>query len=182
MKLKLQIPFIYRFLLVQLVFLICSSSISGQQLYIGADGLFYLPNNVNFTTSNTIVEVDDNSDFIVEAGSNWGSSLEYVNGKVRALGSGTSILPVGDNGVYAPVSMEHTTDVTARYFNSSPSSGTNGSNVDAVSNVEYWKLSGTGIVGQDLLVGNTRGSAEAARAGDGTRDRGDDCTDVGRGG
>ncbi|MCA0932566.1 T9SS type A sorting domain-containing protein [Lutimonas saemankumensis] len=146
MKLKLRFPFIYRFLLVQLTMLICVPSIEAQQLYVGSEGLFYLPNNVIFTTSNTIVEVDDNGNFIVGAGSNWGSSLQYVNGKVKALGSGTSVLPVGDNGVYAPVSMEHTTDVTARYFNSAPTSGTNGTDVDAVSDVEYWKLSGTAVV------------------------------------
>ncbi|UCE92809.1 MAG: T9SS type A sorting domain-containing protein [Flavobacteriaceae bacterium] len=146
MKLKLQIPIIYRNLLFLLLFLNCVPSVAAQQLYVGADGLFYLPKDASFTTSNTVVEADDNGSFIVEAGASWGSSTEYVNGKVTALGTGTSILPVGDNGVYAPVSMDHTTDVTANYFNSSPSSGTNGNNVDAVSDVEYWKLTGTAVV------------------------------------
>lgn len=146
MKLKLQIPFIYRYLLFPLLFLIFVTPIEAQELYVGSDGLFYLPKAVSFTTSNTVVEVDDNGDFIVEAGSDWGSSSEYVNGKVTALGTGTTILPVGENAVYAPATMDHTTDVTARYFSNAPSSGTNGTNVDAVSDVEYWQLTGTAIV------------------------------------
>lgn len=146
MKLKLQNPFIFRYLLLSLLFLFCIPSAMSQQLYVGADGLFYLAAEASFTTSNSVVEVNDDGDFVVEAGSDWGSPSEYVNGKVTALGAGTSILPVGDNGVYAPVSMDHTTDVTARYFNSSPTSGTNGTDVDAVSEVEFWKLTGTAIV------------------------------------
>ena len=108
MKLKLQNPFIFRYLLLSLLFLFCIPSAMSQQLYVGADGLFYLAAEVSFTTSNSVVEVNDDGDFVVEAGSDWGSPSEYVNGKVTALGAGTSILPVGDNGVYAPVSLDHT--------------------------------------------------------------------------
>ncbi|MCP4883743.1 MAG: T9SS type A sorting domain-containing protein, partial [Flavobacteriales bacterium] len=61
-------------------------------------------------------------------------------------GSGNTKLPVGDNGVYAPVNLEHTGDATAKYSNTAPGSGSNGTDVDAVSNVEFWELTGNAVV------------------------------------
>jgi hypothetical protein len=121
-------------------------SIHSQSLYIGDDADFYLGSTAQFTTSASAVEVADSGDFFVEAGNSWGDEQEYVNGSVTALGSGTTKLPVGDNGVYAPVNAEHTGDLTAQYFNATPSTGSNGQGVDAVAGVEYWELSGTGVV------------------------------------
>ena len=101
---------------------------------------------ISFTTNNSFVEVADNGSFSMEAGAVWGSASEYVLGEVTAIGSGTTVLPVGNNGVYAPVTMNHTTDVSASYVNASPTSGSNGVNVEAVSTIEYWKMTGTAIV------------------------------------
>ncbi len=118
----------------------------GQSLFVGNGTEFHLKKDLAFTTSNTIVTLDAGGVFSVEAGSLWGSSTEYVNGQVSALGTGLSTLPVGNNGVYAPVIADHTGNIQAAYFNSSPTSGTLGANVNAVSDVEYWELSGDAVI------------------------------------
>jgi hypothetical protein len=117
-----------------------------QELYIGSGGEFFLKNNTLFTTGNTVVTHDSSGKFMVEAGSDWGSVTEYVNGKVEAIGTGDTKLPTGDNGVYAPVVASHTGNMTATYFNATPTSGSNGADVDAVSNVEYWEMTGNAVV------------------------------------
>jgi len=131
--------------------LLCFALISiengvAQEIYIGSGAEFYLKANTNFTTSNTVITKDPMGKFSVEAGNNWGSVSEYVAGEVTAKGSGDTKIPVGNNGVYAPVVATHSTDVVASYMNSSPSSGANGVNVDAVGIVEYWKLTGNAII------------------------------------
>ena len=122
------------------------SSAEAQSLYIGDDSVFYLGNSTGFTTSDNVVEVADNGDFIVESGNTWGDSQEYVNGRLTASGSGTTKLPVGNNGVYAPVIADHSGDVTAEYFKATPAAGSNGQGVDAVGEVEYWELSGNAVI------------------------------------
>ena len=122
------------------------SCLEAQSLYIGDNSLFYLGNNTGFTTSDNVVLVADNGDFFVESGSTWGDALEYADGRLTALGSGTTKLPVGNNGVYAPVTADHSGDVTAEYFNTTPSAGSNGQGVEAVGEVEYWELSGNAVI------------------------------------
>lgn len=139
-------PLIFRnfsFLLTSLLF--CQYGMS-QSLSVGPNAEFYLPANAVFTTSNTVINVDASGMFSVEAGSNWGSSQEYVNGPVTAYGTGETLLPTGDNGVYAPIIADHTGNVSGTYYNESPMVGTNGVNVDAVGDVEYWKMSGSARV------------------------------------
>ncbi len=119
---------------------------SAQELFVGSGSEFYLQKNTNFTTSSTIVTVNSSGKFIVEADNNWGSATEYVNGEVTVKGSGDTKIPIGNNGVYAPVNASHTGDMLASYVNNSPSSGTNGVGVDAVADVEYWKLTGNAII------------------------------------
>lgn len=122
------------------------SSLQAQSLYIGDNSVFYLGANAVFTTSDNVVEVADNADFFVESGNTWGDQQEYVNGNLTALGSGTTKLPVGNNGVYAPVTADHSGDVTAEYFNATPAAGSTGQGVDAVGEVEYWELSGNAVI------------------------------------
>ena len=143
---KILKPLIFRNLTFLLTCLLLSQTGMSQSLFVGSNAEFYLPANVTFTTSNTVVDIDDAGTFSVEAGSNWGSSQEYVNGSVTAYGTGETLLPTGDNGVYAPVNMEHTGIATAKYVNSPPSLGSNGTNVDAIADVEYWELTGTAVV------------------------------------
>ena len=117
-----------------------------QSLFVGNGTEFHLKKDLSFTTSNTIVTLDPGGVFSVEAGSLWGSSSEYVNGQVTALGSGLTTLPVGNNGVYAPVIADHTGTIQAAYFNSAPTSGSLGANVNAISDVEYWELTGNAVI------------------------------------
>lgn len=138
-------PLIFRNITCLLIGLLFLQYGTAQSLYVGPNAEFYLPANVTFTTNNTIVDVDASGKFSVEAGSNWGSSQEYVNGSVTAYGTGETLLPTGDNGVYAPVKMEHTGAAIANYVNSPPSLGSNGTNVDAIADVEYWELTGTAV-------------------------------------
>ncbi len=146
MKIKLLIFSTFRILVLFLFFIIMIQEVSSQGLYVGSNAELFLSKDAIFTTNNTIVEVDDNGTFSLEAGSDWGSDMEFVNGLVKVYGTGETKLPVGDNGVYAPVMMNHTGDVTAKYSNAAPSNGTNGTDVDAVSDVEFWELSGTAVV------------------------------------
>lgn len=146
MKLKLPILSIFRNFLLVLFFLGVIQEVASQELFIGSNAEFHLAKDAVFTTSNTVVQVDDTGIFSIEANSNWGSDKEFINGLVKVYGTGNTKLPVGNNGVYAPVNMEHTGDATASYSNSAPGNGTNGIDVDAVSNVEFWELSGVAVV------------------------------------
>lgn len=117
-----------------------------QSLYVGSGAEFYVSNNMVFTTSSSVVEVDPAGVFSLESGNTWGSEQEFVAGKVNVYGAGVTKLPTGVNGTYAPVIADHSGNVTARYFNAPPAVGTNGAEVDAVGNVEYWEMSGAAII------------------------------------
>lgn len=146
MKLKIRIPSFFRNSLTFVFFLAVGLEVCSQELFIGSDSEFFLSKDALFTTSNTIVKMDNNATFSIDAGSNWGSATEFVEGLVKAYGTGMTKLPVGDNGVYAPVMMDHEGDATAAYSNSAPTNGTNGTDVDAVAEVEFWNLTGTAVV------------------------------------
>ena len=139
-------PYFFRINVLLFFALLSFQKGESQELYIGSGGQFFLKSNTDFTTSSTLVSVVNNGEFILEAGSDWGSDTEYVEGSVSVTGSGDTKLPTGDNGVYAPVFAEHTGNIAASYVNSAPTSGSNGSNVDAVANVEYWELTGNAVI------------------------------------
>jgi len=145
---KPRLPYLPFFRNTILVIFIAVMSVQGfaQELYIGANAEFHLSNGLVFTTSNSVVQVDNTGIFSVDAGNNWGSDQEYVDGQVKAYNAGVTLFPTGDNGVYAPVKMNHDTDALAKYANEAPSAGSNGTDVDAVGTVEYWELEGTAIV------------------------------------
>ncbi len=138
--------YFFKISILIIVALLSIENSKAQELYLGSGAEFYLKANTNFTTNNTVVTKDPMGNFSVEAGNTWGSVSEYVDGEVTAKGSGDTKIPVGNNGVYAPVIATHSTDIIASYINSSPTSGSNGVDVDAVANVEYWKLSGNAII------------------------------------
>jgi hypothetical protein len=139
-------PYFFRINVLLLFTLLSFQKSESQELYIGSGGQFFLKSNIDFTTSSSLVSVVNNGEFILEAGSDWGSDTEYVDGSVSVIGTGDTKLPTGDNGVYAPVFVEHTGNIAASYVNNTPTSGSNGSNVDAVANVEYWELTGNAVV------------------------------------
>ena len=131
--------------LIILIFLSIQLTLA-QELYVGANTEFYLKKDLDFTTSNSVVSVDALGKFSVEAGSMWGSTTEFVDGDVFGYGSDLTKLPTGNNGIYAPVIATHTGDIFAKYLNAVPNSGTNGANVNAVSDIEYWELTGNAII------------------------------------
>ena len=146
MKSKLLcLPF-FRITIFALIVVLSSANLYSQELYVGPNSEFYLSNTAVFTTSNTVVQVDDNGFFSVGAGTNWGSAQEFVDGKVKVYGTGTTVLATGNNGVYAPVEMEHSADATAKYINAAPADGSNGTDVDAIGTVEHWEMTGTAVV------------------------------------
>ena len=128
------------------IFFLSTHIILAQELYVGANSEFHLKKDLDFTTSNTVVSVDALGKFSVAAGSMWGSTTEYVNGSVFANGSDLTKLPTGNNNIYAPVMANHTGDIFANYLNAVPSSGTNGTDVNAVSDIEYWELTGNAVI------------------------------------
>jgi hypothetical protein len=146
MKRNLKIKLIFRSFAILLVISFTSQIGFSQELFVGPGSEFYLMNNMDFTTSNTVVTVDLLGEFSVEAGNNWGSDQEYVDGKVTAYGSGETKIPIGNDGIYAAVFANHTGNVSGFYSNSNPTGGSNGVNVTDVADVEYWQLTGNAIV------------------------------------
>lgn len=142
----LKIEQVIRSLTILLSILFSSQFGFSQELFVGPGSEFYLMNNMDFTTSNSAVTVDFLGKFSVEAGNDWGSEQEYVDGEVTVYGSGDTTIPIGNNGVYASVFATHTGDITGFYSNSAPTGGSNGVNVADVSEVEYWKLTGSAII------------------------------------
>ena len=155
------------FSIVSLAFLgNLTEDLQAQNVVVADGGSFYLGSGLDFSSGNSIVAVDENGTFSLEAGNTWGSATEYVDGEVEVLGTGLTKIPVGDMGAYAPVTAEHSSAMTAAYLKESPSAGSNGDNVDAVGTVEYWRLSGTAIItlpwnpesGIEDLVNNNGGN------------------------
>lgn len=136
---------LYSYLIVLFVFLNVELTMA-QELFVGSGAEFYLKKDLPFTTNNTVVSVDALGKFSLEAGSNWGSEFEFVNGSVYAYGNGITKLPTGNNSIYAPAIADHTGDIFASYFNAMPNSGTNGTDVIAVSDIEYWELTGNAVI------------------------------------
>ena len=169
MKLFLHSNSVSRLFVFSAFFLGTGFSLFAQDLFVGANGELYLSKDVIFTTNNTVVNVDDNGSFSMEAGSIWGSDQEYVDGTVKVYSNGETTLPVGNNGVYAPVSLKHTGTSTAKYVNSAPSDGSNGADVDAVGSTEFWEMTGSAVVtlpwnensGITDLVNNNGGALSA---------------------
>ena len=146
MKKELIIKQIFRSLTVLLVIFFGSQIGFSQELYVGPGSEFYLMNNTDFTTSNTVVTVDFAGKFSVEAGNDWGSDQEYVDGQVTVYGTGETKIPIGNNGVYASVFAKHEGNINGFYSNSAPTGGSNGVNVADVAGVEYWDLTGNAII------------------------------------
>ena len=136
----------FRNTVIMMTLILSSVELYSQELYVGPNAEFHLSNGLEFTTSNTVVRVDNNGLFSIDAGSAWGSDQEFIDGQVKSYGAGNTLFPTGNKGVYAPVEMEHSSDATAKYMNEAPTAGSNGTDVDAVATVEYWELSGNAIV------------------------------------
>lgn len=169
MTLLLRSTKVFRLFSLSAILLCTGFSMLAQDLYLGANSEFYLSKDAVFTTSNTVVNADENATFSMEAGTSWGSAQEFIDGTVTVYGNGETTLPVGNSGVYAPVKMTHSGNSTARYMNAQPADGSNGTDVDAVGTTEYWELSGTAVItlpwnensGITDLVNNNGGALSA---------------------
>lgn len=146
MKSKLRYLTFFRNTIIVSIIILSGAELYSQELYVGPNSEFFLSDDTAFTTNNTVVQVDDNGLFSIESGSSWGSVQEFVDGQIKAYGTGNTLFPTGNNGVYAPVEMEHSGDALAKYVNEAPAAGSNGTDVDAVGTVEYWELSGNAVV------------------------------------
>lgn len=146
MRQFLQYFFFFKNISFILMFFVSWQTIMAQGVYLGSDAEFYLSKDMQFTTSNTVVNMDPSATFSMEAGTSWGSDLEYVDGKITVYGNGETKIPSGNGGVFAPVNMKHEGDASVRYLNAAPTSGSNGVDVDAVGSTEYWEMTGNAIV------------------------------------
>jgi len=97
-----------------------------------------------------------------------GSDKSFIEGNVRKIGPGEFTFPIGQNGLYAPLTINHTgsntEEFSASYYNESPDSANyNTSNFDPglvnVSSCEYWILNhdvGTAKAKVTLSYGDER--------------------------
>jgi len=97
--------------------------------------------------------------FLDESSSRDGSETSYIEGSVRKIGNNSFTFPVGDQGIYAPISIEtqgtNTEEFSAEYFHEDPNSA--GYNTDNFENTlvnvgtcEYW------ILNHDVGTSSTR--------------------------
>ena len=132
------------FFLILILFV--GHSVMGQSIHLGNGGSMYLGNQLDFSSGQSPITLEAGAVFSLEAGNSWGSSTEYVDGEIEVIGTGTSLIPIGDGGVYAPVNAVHSTDITASYTNAQPLTGGLGAGVDAVADKEFWELEGTAVI------------------------------------
>jgi hypothetical protein len=109
-------------------------------------------NGLVFSTVNEVI-------FLDESDSRDGSPASFIDGLVRKIGNNDFTFPVGDQGIYAPISIESfgldTEEYSAQYHHQNPdSAGYNTDNFESslvnISTCEYW------ILDHDVGTGATR--------------------------
>ncbi|MEI6327493.1 MAG: prepilin-type N-terminal cleavage/methylation domain-containing protein [Candidatus Roizmanbacteria bacterium] len=164
--------------------IVLASSVIGTT-YIGSGGVQSTLGNIGL---NGIIGTDRVSPigiFVFTANTNYtgASNSTHVDGYVRKYGLGPFTLPVGDNGVYRPVTiggMSLSTDsVTAAYYNANPTTAITSridvgsfpalpsgapfssvlfdSTLSRVSTTEYWDIDGSTITTINLPWGAASG-------------------------
>lgn len=108
---------------------------------INITGMLNFVSGVLNTTATNFFDFQDNA---VATGA---SDACYIDGPVRKTGNDAFIFPVGNNGIYRPISISAPADVlnhfTARFFSADPlaANGTNKvASLTTVSGCEYWGL------------------------------------------
>ncbi len=105
--------------------------------------------NNKLTLTDGIIQIPGSSDSLTLAdgaslNSSGGKSSSYVEGPVCKIGDEAFTFPVGDDGKWARIEIskpQQSTDAfTASYSNSGYTNTTTGSNLQNVSDVEYWNL------------------------------------------
>jgi hypothetical protein len=107
------------------------------------NGTLYFLNGVISGNSNTIT-------FSSGGSVNGASSSSYINGRVVKVGNANFTFPVGDDGIYKPLTISGLSNITdayaARYYHSSPgtlydtSFTSRASTLEKISSYEYWYL------------------------------------------
>ncbi len=117
----------------------------GGEVYLGS-GQYYFASGG--TTKTTKVGNYGTLSFGADATANGAGTAHFVDGYSRVYGTTEKVLPIGANGVYAPVKVLASTadnaGVSAAYFAANPTAvgtGTDGT-VTGISPVEYWVFKG----------------------------------------
>ncbi len=100
--------------------------------------------------SQGIVKTDSVNLLIINSGATvvHASSVSYVEGPVNKVGNSDFEFPLGNGGVYAPISISAPASASSvfqaqYYFQSPPNNTSLGSGVNNVSNLEFWSLNQT---------------------------------------
>ena len=142
--------------------------VNAQELYVGDEGSFYLSTSAssNFATSNTPISHHENGVFAVEAGSNWTTATEYVNGELTVVGAGTTIANIG-GGDQSTVTITTLVEDIAKckYTIGMPPAGSMDNLGNYVlSDDEYWTVTNMGP-SIDLLVSDLTEKSGATYGG-----------------
>ncbi len=125
---------------------------NNQNIYVADYGVFNLTQgNFAFGTAPALTQTTKTTNHgVVAFGQNaaWSgaSDSHHLNGYARYYGNSFFIAPVGDGGTYAPAGIDPagTSGVDVAYFKANPSTlgATLNSGINAISGIEYWKISG----------------------------------------
>ena len=108
------------------------------------NGTFTLTDGEVFTTSSNLLTIAGGGS------SSTGSNASHVDGPMKKIGNTVFEFPVGDEGIWQPISINNlsgdaSTEFTAEYFHQNPTnSGLVNFPLNNVSTLEYWDLSNTG--------------------------------------
>ncbi len=100
---------------------------------------------------------------------NGGSDSSYIDGKVIKLGSDNMLIPLGDEGVYAPIELKNysnsssTNSFSVQYIREPYPDTAVGPGLSHISNIEYWtveKLSGSSSLKVKIVLHWQNGTAE----------------------
>ena len=164
-----------------LIFSLCFFLSSGSIAQSGVGGSFTIHEDGSFTIFGSH-SFEDGSGFIASGmiktsrtgkkgylnfgeGSSWtGASEEgFVDGYVKVFHDEPFVFPIGHNGEYRPIAISGGAETVAAYYNESPqetlfanttASGFDpSSNVERISNQEYWEINGAEPVNITLVWG-----------------------------
>ena len=150
------------------------------QLYIDSSGLFYLQDQTDFTTSNTVINHHPDGVFVKQATASMGPTLwvdpdEFVNGFVSVIGQGiteVNIGKVGPFGYQSPVTITTaaTDSIQCSYYFIDPASiGTAmppALSYYELSDVEYWLITREDGTSADVAVSGLMDHPMATYNGD----------------
>ena len=150
--------------LIRFLILLIGVSLSAQDLYVGENGQFFMSAAASptFTTSGTVVTHHLAGEFVVEAGSTWTESTEYVDGLISVVGSGSTVVNIGDTSqstvAIATLSGDY---IICDYTNSGPTVGTKDASIAtySISDAEFWTITKQSGTSADVSVSGLTNTA-----------------------